>query len=247
MQRERGQARIEHDVVLEIEDALDVLERHVEQERNAGRQRLQEPDVRNRRGELNVAHALAPDAAQGDLDAALLADDALELHALVLAAKALVVLHGAEDARAEQAVTLGLERTVVDGLGLFDLAIGPAQDLFRARDRDLHLIEHLRRHLRIERVHYVVMSIHLLVSSYRAVRAGRNPHTPRRNGSGRRQRYSAACGGASSPSMAGGRTSVPSDMSSSTLRPRERISLTRTLKLSGMPASKVSSPRTMAS
>src|SRR6185369_16896498 len=33
----------------------------------------------------------------------------------------------------------------------------------------------------------------------------------------------------------------------STLRPRERISLTSTLKLSGIPASKVSSPRTIAS
>ena len=35
--------------------------------------------------------------------------------------------------------------------------------------------------------------------------------------------------------------------SSSTFRPRERISLTSTLKLSGMPASKVSSPRTIDS
>ena len=34
---------------------------------------------------------------------------------------------------------------------------------------------------------------------------------------------------------------------SSTLRPSARISLTSTLKLSGMPASKVSSPRTIAS
>ena len=33
----------------------------------------------------------------------------------------------------------------------------------------------------------------------------------------------------------------------STLRPSERISLTRTLKDSGMPASKLSSPRTIAS
>ncbi len=35
--------------------------------------------------------------------------------------------------------------------------------------------------------------------------------------------------------------------SSSTFRPSERISLTSTLKLSGMPASKLSSPRTIAS
>src|SRR5690606_8262381 len=91
----------------------------------------------------------------------LLADDALELHALVLAAQALIVLHGAEDAGAEQPVPLRLEGTVVDGLGLLDLAIGPAQDFLRAGDVDLHLIEHLGGDLRVERVHDVVMMIHL--------------------------------------------------------------------------------------
>jgi hypothetical protein len=100
------------------------------------RQRLQEPDVSDRRGQLDVAHALAANARQRDFDAALLADDALVLHALVLAAQALVVLDRAKDARAEQAVTLGLERTVVDGLRLLDLAERPGQNLFRAGQRD---------------------------------------------------------------------------------------------------------------
>jgi hypothetical protein len=63
--------------------------------------------------------------------AALFADDALVLHALVLAAKALVVLDRPEDARAEQAVTLRLERAVVDGFRLLDLAVGPRQNLLR--------------------------------------------------------------------------------------------------------------------
>ena len=63
---------------------------------------------------------------QRHLDAALLADDALVLHALVLAAQALVVLDRPEDARAEQAVALGLEGAVVDRLRLLDLAVGPA-------------------------------------------------------------------------------------------------------------------------
>ena len=45
---ERGQARLDDDVVLEIEDALEVLQRHVEQQADARRQRLQEPDVRDR-------------------------------------------------------------------------------------------------------------------------------------------------------------------------------------------------------
>ena len=131
---ERRQARIEHDVGLEVEDALEVLQRHVEQQADARRQRLQEPDVRDRRGERDVAHALAPHARQRHLDAALLADDALVLHALVLAAQALVVLDRPEDARAEQAVALRLERAVVDRLRLLDLAERPREDLLRARD-----------------------------------------------------------------------------------------------------------------
>ena len=57
-----GQARLGDDVVLEVEDALDVLQRHVEQRADARRQRLQEPDVGDRRGQLDMAHALAADA-----------------------------------------------------------------------------------------------------------------------------------------------------------------------------------------
>ncbi len=59
---QRGEARLDDDVVLEIEDALEVLERHVQQQADARRQRLQEPDMGDRGGELDVAHALAPDA-----------------------------------------------------------------------------------------------------------------------------------------------------------------------------------------
>src|SRR4029078_4693070 len=91
-----------------------------------------------------MAHALAADLGYGHLDAALFADDALVLHALVLAAQTLIVLDRAEDARAEQAVTLGLERAVVDRLGLLDLAEGPAADLVRRRDADADLVKRLR-------------------------------------------------------------------------------------------------------
>ena len=100
------------------------------------RQRLQEPDMRHRRGELDMAHAVAPDLRQRHLDAALLADDAAILHALVLAAQALVVLDRPEDAGAEQAVALRLEGAVVDRLRLLDLAVGPRADALGAGDRD---------------------------------------------------------------------------------------------------------------
>ncbi len=138
---QRGQARLGDDVVFEVQDALDVLQRHVEHHGDARGQRLQEPDVGDRRGQFDVAHALATDAGQGDFNTALLADDALVLHALVLAAQAFVVLGRAKDTGAEQAVTLGLERAVVDGFRLLDLAERPRADLFRRGQRDADLVE----------------------------------------------------------------------------------------------------------
>src|SRR5690606_37225064 len=140
---ERREPRLEDDVVLEVKYPLKVLERHVEQQPDAARQRLQEPEMRDRRRELDMAHALAPDLRQRHLHAALLADDALVLHALVLAAQALVVLDRTEDARAEQAVALRLEGPVVDRLGLLDLAIRPGLDPFRTRDGDADTVESL--------------------------------------------------------------------------------------------------------
>ena len=59
--------------------------------------------MRDRRCELDMAHAVAAHLRQRHFDAALLADDALVLHALVLAAQAFVVLDRPEDAGAEQA------------------------------------------------------------------------------------------------------------------------------------------------
>src|ERR1700735_2582276 len=100
-----------------------------------------------------MAHALAAHARQRHLDRALLADDALVLHALVLAAQALVVLDRAKDARAEQTIALRVEGAVVDGLRLFDLAVRPGQNLLRAGDRNPDLVEDLSRHLRAEKIH----------------------------------------------------------------------------------------------
>src|SRR5688500_20024724 len=102
--------------------------------------------MRHRRRELDMAHALAPHAAERHLDAALLADDALVLHALVLAAQALVVLDRPEDTRAEQPVPLGLESAIVDRLRLFDFAVRPGQNLLRARNRDADLVKIGRAH-----------------------------------------------------------------------------------------------------
>src|SRR5436305_2223827 len=113
-----------------------------------------------------MAHTFTADLRGGDLDAALFADDSLVFHALVLAAQAFVILDRPEDARAEQAVTLGLERAVIDRLGFLDLAIGPGQDLLRAGNRDANLVEDLSRHLRAEKIHNFLIHHRLLAWRY---------------------------------------------------------------------------------
>ena len=153
---QRRHARLDDDERLEVEDLFQLLQRHVEHQARAARQRLHQPDMGNRGGELDVAHPLAPHLLQRNLDAAFLADDALELHALVLAAQAFVILDRPENAGAEQAIALRLERAVVDRLRLLDLAERPRANLFRTRNRDLDLVETLGSGRLTENLHQVV-------------------------------------------------------------------------------------------
>ena len=146
----RRHARIDHHEGLEVQHALDLAQRHVEHQADARGQRLQEPDVRHRARELDVAHALAAHLGLRDFDAALLAHHAAVLEALVLAAQALVVLHRAEDLGAEQAIALRLEGAVVDGLGLAHLAVRPGAHHLRRGQADLDRVEMLDRRLLLE-------------------------------------------------------------------------------------------------
>src|SRR5262249_22148128 len=133
---ERGQATVTRLVVHvrdhvrgEVDDLLQILGRQVKQVAEPAGHALEVPDVRDRRGQLDVAHPLAPDLGPGDLDATALANDALEPDPLVLAAVALPVPGRAEDLLAEQPVLLRLERAVVDRLWLLDLAVRPEPDV----------------------------------------------------------------------------------------------------------------------
>ena len=136
-----GVTGVADDVGLEVEDPLELAHGHVEQQADARRQSLEEPDVGDRRRQLDVAHALAPDLGLGNLDPALVAHHAAVLHPLVLAAQALPVGDRAEDLGAEQAVALGLEGAVVDGLRLGDLAVRPRADLLGARQAQTDGVE----------------------------------------------------------------------------------------------------------
>ena len=76
----------------EVQDLLEFLGSHVEQVADAAGHALEEPDVADRSGQVDVAHALAAHLRARDLHAAALAHDALVADALVLAAVALPVL-----------------------------------------------------------------------------------------------------------------------------------------------------------
>src|ERR1035441_6450446 len=102
---------------------------------------LEEPDVRARTGQFDVAQPFAAHASQRDFHAALVADHAAVLHAFVLAAQALPILSRTKDTRAEQSVALRLEGAVVDGFRLGHFAMGPAPDFFRRRQRNADRIE----------------------------------------------------------------------------------------------------------
>jgi len=88
-----------------------------------------------------MRHTLAAHLRQGDFDAALFADHAAMLQALVLAAQAFVILDRAEDLGAEQAVALRLERAIVDGFRLFHFAVRPGADFLRRRQANLDGVE----------------------------------------------------------------------------------------------------------
>src|SRR5579863_3420110 len=100
---------------------------------DAAGESLEEPHVGTGAGQLDVSQALAAHAGERHLHAALVADHAAMLHALVLAAQALPIGHRTEDAGAEQPVPLGFEGPVADGLGLGYLAMRPTANFFRRR------------------------------------------------------------------------------------------------------------------
>jgi hypothetical protein len=70
-----------------------------------------------------VTHTLASDLLLRHLHTAVVADDVLVTDSLVLTAVALPVLHGTEDALAEQTIAFGFISTVVNGFGFQDLSV----------------------------------------------------------------------------------------------------------------------------
>src|SRR3984893_17744397 len=93
-----------------------------------------------------MAEALTANFRQRDFHAALVADHAAVLHALIFAAQTLPVGYRAKNARTKQSVALRFEGTVVDGLGLGDFAVRPAPDFLRRGQTDANGVE-VRDHI----------------------------------------------------------------------------------------------------
>ncbi|MEY4182015.1 MAG: hypothetical protein RLZZ217_641 [Planctomycetota bacterium] len=133
-----GLARRRHHVGLAIQNLFQILQGYIEKVPDAAGEALQEPDVGHGGGQLDMAQTLATNLGLDDFHTALLAGDPAVLHALVLAAQALVVLHGSEDLGTKEAILLRLEGTVIDGLRLLYFAVRPTTDLLRGGKRNAH-------------------------------------------------------------------------------------------------------------
>ena len=144
---QRGVATVDIDlrdhVRGEVDDLLEILRREVEQVAQTARHTLEVPDVRDRSGQLDVAHAFAAHLRACDFDATTLTDDALEADALVLTAVALPVAGGTEDLFAEETVFLRLECAVVDRLRLLDLAVRPRANVVGRCKADAEFVEEI--------------------------------------------------------------------------------------------------------
>src|ERR1043165_5184669 len=101
--------------------------------------------LKNQTCETGEASSMCPMRSRRPFDAALVADHAAVLHALVLAAEALPVGDRAEDLGAEEAVALRFEGAVVDRLRLPHFAVRPRADLFRRGEGDLDGVEVIDR------------------------------------------------------------------------------------------------------
>ena len=141
-----GVSAVQHNVAGKVEHFLQGSRGKVQDQAHPGGDSLKVPDMGNRRRQFDVTHALAADLGFGDLNAAALTDFTLIAQTLILAAVALPVLGWTKDALAEQAVAFWFQGSIVDGLRLFYLAIGPFPDLFRRSQADFNRFEHIKFH-----------------------------------------------------------------------------------------------------
>lgn len=112
-------AGVGYDVACEVQNLLKKPRGDIEHKADSGGDTLEVPDMGNRSCKLDVTHSFTSYLRACYLNSALVADLALEADSLVLSAVTFPILGRSENALAVKTVSLGLEGSVVDGLGLF--------------------------------------------------------------------------------------------------------------------------------
>src|SRR3989338_5969218 len=97
--------------------------------------------MRNRRRQLDMAHALTAYLRQSYFHPAAVADNALMFDAFVLSAIAFPIPRRPKYLLAEKPVLFRFKGTVINGLGFFDLAARPRPDHVGRRNLDRDVIE----------------------------------------------------------------------------------------------------------
>ena len=138
---ERRVARVDDDVVLEINDFFQARRLHREQRRQTARRRFEEPNMDDRRGQFNVPHTLATDAAMRNFNAATVASHPLIFHTAIFTAVAFPVFFRAENLFAEQTVAFRTVGAVIDRFGFFNFALRIFANFFRIREADFDGVE----------------------------------------------------------------------------------------------------------
>ena len=126
----RSITAVKHDVLTEVNNLFEKSGRDIKEQTHSGGSSLEIPNVGNGSSELDVTHTFTADLLGRYLNAAFVADLIFVAYSFIFSARAFPVLGRSKDLFAEQAVAFRTERTVVDGLGLGNLAIRPASDHF---------------------------------------------------------------------------------------------------------------------
>ena len=138
---QRRLARINDDVVFVINDAFKLARAHVEHQADARRHAFVKPNVRNRNGQFDMAHAFATHSRQGYFHATAIADYALVLDPLVFSARTFPIAGWTEDAFAEKSALFRFESSIIDRLRVFDFAFAPRPHRVARGDANCDLVE----------------------------------------------------------------------------------------------------------
>ena len=141
---ERRLPLVNDHIIFVIQDAFEFARGQVEHQPHPRWHGLEKPDVTDRHGQFDMAHAFPAHPRQGDFYAAAIANDAAVLDPLVLAAITFPVPHRPENPFAEQAAFFWFERPVIDRLRILYFAVRPGPDYIRGCDANTDAIKGLR-------------------------------------------------------------------------------------------------------